>query len=118
MTLRIVGSVGFILLLALTAGIFGSIDFFVDLPSLVFVLGSGFFMALGAEAVNRNEMFAQGSVLGGWIGFLFGLVMMANTLDLSDLQKLASALGVLFLCPLYGYIVRYIVSNMKRTIEN
>ena len=117
MTLRVIGTTGFLLLLIVIISMFGKLSFFIDLPTLIIVLGAGFFMALGATTKNRLDMFAKGSVRGGWIGFIIGLVMIVNTVELSNLKMLSPALSVLFLCPLYGYIISYIVNNLLEKNE-
>ena len=43
--------------------------------------------------------------------------MILNTVELSNLKMLSPALSVLFLCPLYGNIISYVVNNFLEKNE-
>ena len=58
----------------------GGISPFIDTMALIFVLGIGIGHALGAkDGESRITRFGDGSIRGGWLGLLVGLVLIAGT---------------------------------------
>ena len=104
------------------------LDYFLDLPSFVFVLGVGISHAL-CSSNNFHEAFdelSKGSVLGGWLGTLIGLIALSSNPStengvgtvfwLGDGEAFAEMLTPL----LYGYVISglchlILLSNRKQT---
>ena len=75
---------GIILFIGLIVGaIFsgGSIETFMDMPSLIIVvLGALIYsFSAGGDTIDRVDNFGFGAVRMGWIGFIIGMVLMANS---------------------------------------
>ena len=58
----------------------GAIFPFIDTMALIFVLGIGIGHALSAkDGESKITRFGDGSIRGGWLGLLMGLVLIAGT---------------------------------------
>lgn len=87
----------------------GSIVGFINLPSLVVVLIPGLLFAIAGtnELRIRVHKFADGAVLGGWIGMLIGAIMILSNLDFNNWQEsLPPASAIMLLTVFYGYTVK------------
>ena len=102
------------------------IDYFLDLPSAVFVLG----IAISSTVCNSGESyeavqaFSKGAVLGGWLGAIIGLVTITANSSFDKASMISPwinngpALSALLTIVLYGYIIKglcfLIVSSLRR----
>ena len=89
----------------------GGISPFIDTMALIFVLGIGFGHALGAkDGESKITRFGDGSVRGGWLGLLVGLVLIAGTDAAAqmDFAMIMPAMAVALLTPFYGYFFKVI----------
>ena len=108
--LGLLGVIGVIMYAAITGG---SLEAFMDLPSLVVVFATSFFAGLAMSKGKFDErtisLTGDAAIIVGWLGFLIGLVLMARGLNnlLAD-QMLGSAFSVAFLTVFYGYFIKLI----------
>ena len=108
--LGLLGVIGVIMYAAITGG---SLEAFMDLPSLVVVFATSFFAGLAMSKGKFDErtisLTGDAAVIVGWLGFLIGLVLIARGLNnlLAD-QMLGSAFSVAFLTVFYGYFIKLI----------
>ena len=89
----------------------GGISPFIDTMALIFVLGIGIGHALGAKnGENKITRFGDGSIRGGWLGLLVGLVLIAGTDGAAqmDFTMMMPAMAVALLTPFYGYFFKVI----------
>ena len=90
----------------------GGISPFIDTMALIFVLGIGIGHALGAkDGESKITRFGDGSIRGGWLGLLMGLVLIAGTDGAAaqmDFAMLMPAMAVALLTPFYGYFFKVI----------
>jgi hypothetical protein len=89
----------------------GAIFPFIDTMALIFVLGIGIGHALGAkDGESKITRFGDGSIRGGWLGLLVGLVLIAGTDGAAqmDFTMLMPAMAVALLTPFYGYFFKVI----------
>ena len=116
--LGLLGVIGVIMYAAITGG---SLDAFIDLPSLVVVFATSFFAGIAMSKGKFDErtisLTGDAAVLVGWLGFLIGLVLMAGELNnILANQMLGSAFSVAFLTVFYGYFLKlicFMYSNSK-----
>ena len=107
---------GVILFIGLIAGTILSVDsigIFMDMPSIIIVvLGALIYsFSAGGDAIDRLDNFGFGAVRMGWIGFIIGIVLMANRKMILDLELFSSAFAVAMLPIFYGYFFQ-IITNM------
>ena len=82
---------------------------FINFPGIAIVLvpGSLFAIAGTKELKLRVYKFADGAVLGGWIGMLIGAIMILGNLDFTNWQEnLPPASAIMLLTVFYGYLVK------------
>ena len=91
----------------------GSIETFMDMPSLIIVvLGALIYsFSAGGDTIDRLDNFGFGAVRMGWIGFIIGIVLMSNRKMILDLELFSSAFAVAMLPIFYGYFFQ-IITNM------
>ena len=85
---------------------------FFDLSSAVLILGGGVLYAVARSGSFRSFQalvthFSIGAVYFGWIGFLIGLVRVAE--DLKEINYLGLNISVILLPILYAYVIRWIL---------
>jgi flagellar motor component MotA len=107
--------IGVLIIIGIVAGTTMTIDYtkFIDLPSLLLVLGGaiGYALAKGnPKHFFRN--FSDGSVYMGWIGLIIGLIMIGN--HYSDVERIGPAISVAFLPIFYGYLIRLISTGIEK----
>ena len=107
---------GVILFIGLIAGTILSVDsigIFMDMPSIIIVvLGALIYsFSAGGDTIDRLDNFGFGAVRMGWIGFIIGIVLMANRKMILDLELFSSAFAVAMLPIFYGYFFQ-IITNM------
>jgi flagellar motor component MotA len=84
---------------------------YMDINSLLFVLGGGVGYALITGGKGRHvTQFCTGAVYFGWLGTLVGLIAMAAGAfdNWGDLDRMGPALAVAMLTLFYGYMVKLI----------
>ena len=82
---------------------------FVNYPAIAIVLvpGSLFAIAGTKELKLRVYKFADGAVLGGWIGTLIGAIIILGSSDFNNWQEnIPPASAVMLLTVFYGYLVK------------
>jgi hypothetical protein len=83
----------------------------MDIMALIFVLGIGVGHALGAkDGESEITRFGDGSVRGGWLRLLVGLVLIVGTDGAAqmDFSMIMPAIAVTLLTPFYGYFFKII----------
>jgi len=91
------------------AEVSASLAGFVNYPAIAMVLmpGSLFAMAGTKELKLRVYKFADGAVLGGWIGMLIGAIFILGSSDFNNWQEnIPPASAVMLLTVFYGYLVK------------
>ena len=78
---------------------------FIDAVSLFAVSAGAACFALAAEDGQRLVRFGRGGLVTGWVAFFVGLVLIANSFPPAELNLLGKQLAVLFLGPLYGFVL-------------
>ena len=107
---------GIILFIGLIVGAMltgGSIETFMDMPSLIIVvLGALIYsFSAGGDTIDRLDNFGFGAVRMGWIGFIIGMVLIANAKIILDIERFSSAFAVAILPIFFGYFFQ-IITNM------
>ena len=96
--------IGVVIIIGMVCGAIATIDYtkFVDLPSLVIVLGGaiGYVLAKGKSSAFIKD-FGDGSVYMGWIGLFIGFIIIGN--HHAEAEKIGPAISVAFLPIFYGY---------------
>ena len=84
---------------------------YMDINSLLFVLGGGVGYALiTGDRGTHVEQFGTGAVYFGWLGTLVGLIAMAAGAfyNWGDFDRMGPALAVAMLTIFYGYLVKLV----------
>ena len=107
---------GVVLFIGLIAGTILSVDsigIFIDMPSLIIVvLGALIYsFSAGGDTIDRLDNFGFGAVRMGWIGFIIGMIFIANRKMILDIDLFSSAFAVAILPIFYGYFFQ-IITNM------
>ena len=107
------GIILFIGLITATIVSVDSLGIFMDMPSLIIVvLGALIYsFSAGGDTIDRLDNFGFGAVRMGWIGFIIGIVLMANRKMILDMELFSSAFAVAMLPIFYGYLFQ-IITNM------
>lgn len=84
---------------------------FIDTASFIVVIGGAFCFALssggGLFSEERLEAASEGAVISGWLGLLYGAVIIAG--NLTDMAALGPAIAVAILTVIYGYLFKAII---------
>ena len=84
--------------------------FFIDTKSLLVVLGGGIAFALcgrgGWLSNSRLSSGAEGAVMAGWLGALYGGVMILASIDEHAYEWVGGACAVMLLTVVYGYFFK------------
>jgi flagellar motor component MotA len=87
-----------------------NLPMFIDIASLLIVLGVARAFALfgsgGWFSVSRLSNAAEGAVIAGWLGALYGSVMILGNFDEQYIEWIGPACAVMALTVVYGYFVR------------
>jgi len=107
--------IGVLIIIGIVAGTTMTIDYkkFIDMPSLLLVLGGaiGYALAKGSpKDFFRN--FGDGSVYMGWVGLIIGIIMIGN--HHADNEKIGPAISIAFLPIFYGYLIRLISYGLEK----
>ena len=108
--------IGIIIIIGMVIGAISTIDYnkFIDLPSLILVVGGalGYVLAKGKSS-NFIKNFGDGSVYMGWIGLIIGIVMIGNYHV--NTENVWPAFSVAFLPIFYGYFIKLISTGLEKT---
>ena len=84
---------------------------FIDLASILMVVGgsSGFFLCATGTLFSDERLLAasEGAVMSGWLGTLYGAVIISA--NVSDLDALGPAISVALLTVTYGYFFKALI---------
>ena len=82
----------------------------IDAASIIIVLGGAIPFALCGSgswfSVSRLSNAAEGAVIAGWLGALYGSVMILGNIDRESIEWIGPACAVMALTVVYGYFVR------------
>ena len=85
-------------------------EFFIDAKALLIVLGGGIAFALcgrgGWLSNSRLSCGAEGAVFAGWLGALYGGVMILASIDERAHEWIGGASAVMLLTVVYGYFLK------------
>jgi flagellar motor component MotA len=83
---------------------------YIDTASILIVLGGAIPFALcGSGAwfsISRLGNAAEGAVIAGWLGALYGSVMILGQIDEQAIEWIGPACAVMALTVVYGYFVK------------
>lgn len=83
---------------------------FFDTASLLIVLGVAISFALcgsgGWFSVSRLSNAAEGAVIAGWLGALYGIVIILGNFDEQSIEWIGPACAVMALTVVYGYFIK------------
>ena len=110
--------IGVIIIIGMVCGAIATIDYtkFIDLPSLLIVLGGaiGYVLAKGKSNAFIKD-FGDGSVYMGWIGLFIGFIIIGN--HHADAEKIGPAISVAFIPIFYGYFFKLISVGLEKNIK-
>ena len=91
-------------------GVSENLPMFFDTASILIVLGGAIPFALcgsgGWSSVSRLSNAAEGAVIAGWLGALYGSVIILGNFDQETIEWVGPACAVMALTVVYGYFVR------------
>ena len=91
-------------------GVSENLPMFFDTASILIVLGGAIPFALcgsgGWFSVSRLSNAAEGAVIAGWLGALYGSVIILGNFDQEKIEWIGPACAVIALTVVYGYFVR------------
>ena len=91
-------------------GVSENLPMFFDTASILIVLGGAIPFALcgsgGWFSVSRLSNAAEGAVIAGWLGALYGSVIILGNFDQEAIEWIGPACAVMALTVVYGYFVR------------
>lgn len=91
-------------------GVSENLPMFFDTASILIVLGGVIPFALcgsgGWFSVSRLSNAAEGAVIAGWLGALYGSVIILGNFDQETIEWIGPACAVMALTVVYGYFVR------------
>lgn len=108
---KILGFIVFLGILAAAIAFSGSINYFVDLPSLIVVIGATAGMTLISyrKDMTRNDIcirLKRYSIYSGWLLALIGVISyLGNLASTFDVR----VLGICILGLFYGYLASFII---------
>lgn len=118
-----IGIIGFIFIVV-AAILYGSpLSIFIDIPSIVIVLGTIFFLALSKYSFTELRSCSDEvvlslinfSLLGGAIGFVIGMIQMLQ--NMSDPSSIGPATAVCLLTIFYGLVIAAGLYAMKKSVK-
>ena len=111
--------IGVIIIICMVCGAIAYVDYtkFIDLPSLLIVLGGsiGYVLAKGKPDTFFKD-FSDGSVYMGWIGLFIGFIIIGN--HHTETEKIGPAISVAFLSIFYGYFFKLITIGLTKKNKN
>ena len=126
--LKILGFVGMVGLLSYGMADAAGLGAFIDINSIVIVFGGAalFALAVGGSTQSASaalDNLGTGAVYFGWLGFLIGVVAIAQNLDtISDegglnVIRLGEAASIGMLTVLYGYLTSWVVVPVIKSLR-
>ena len=86
------------------------VSVFIDPASVLIVLGGAIPFALCGNgswlSVSRLGNAAEGAVIAGWLGALYGSVIILGNIDEQSIEWMGPACAVMALTVVYGYFVK------------
>ncbi len=100
-----------------------NVPLFIDTASILIVLGGAISFALcgsgGWLSGSRVSNAAEGAVIAGWLGALFGSVMLLGNIDEDPrYEVIGPACGVIALTVVYGYLIKALCRMMILSRES
>ena len=93
---------------------------FADVPSLIIVVGGAICFGISSTgnyfSNQRLEAASEGAVISGWLGTLYGFVIIAG--NISDMSALGPATAVAILAVIYGYFFKAIIRMILLSRDN
>ena len=125
--LKVLGFVGMLVMVAIAMNMAAGLAAFIDINSIVIVFGGAalFALAVGGSAQSASsalDNLGTGAVYFGWLGFLIGVVAIAQNLDaISDegglnVIRLGEAASIGMLTVLYGYLTSWVVVPVIKSL--
>ncbi len=125
--LKVLGSMGMLVLLFWVMADAAGLGVFIEIYSLVIVFGGAalFALAVGGSTQSASsalDNLGTGAVYFGWLGFLIGVVAIAQNLDaISDedglnVIRLGEAASIGMLTVLYGYLTSWVVVPVIKSL--
>ena len=119
--LKVLGSVGMLVLLLWVTADAAGLGVFIDTYSLVivFVGAALFWLAAGGVEQPKSsglDNYGRGAVYFGWLGFAIGVIGMAHNWAAIDPDVLGPALAISMLTPLYGYLTAWVIVPALKSI--
>ena len=125
--LKVLGLVGMLLILAVAMNMAAGLGAFIDINSIVIVFGGAalFALAVGGSTQSASaalDNLGTGDVYFGWLGFLIGVVAIAQNLDtISDegglnVIRLGEAASIGMLTVLYGYLTSWVALPVIKSL--
>lgn len=110
--MKISARLGVLVFCGITAlAITADLPSFIDLASLLMVIGgaSGFLLCSNGTLFSDARLGAasKGAVVSGWLGSLYGAVMISA--NVSDVDALGPAISVALLTVTYGYFLKAVI---------
>ena len=104
--------IAILLFIAITvAAISANIPGFIDTASGMIVLGGAICFGICSSGTwhsnERLESASEGAVISGWLGTLYGAVIIAG--NLTDMSALGPASAVGLLTVIYGYFIKALI---------
>ena len=126
--LKILGFIGMVGLLSYGMADAAGLGAFIDINSIVIVFGGAalFALAVGGSTQSASaalDNLGTGAVYFGWLGFLIGVVAIAQNLDtISDegglnVIRLGEAASIGMLTVLYGYLTSWVVVPVIKSLR-
>ena len=111
--LKLLGLVGMLVIVAFGMNGAAGLGAFVEIISLVIVLGGAalFALAVGGSTQSASsalDNLGTGAVYFGWLGFLIGVVAIAQNLGTISDETLGEAFSIAMLAVLYGYLTSWV----------
>ena len=111
--LKLLGLVGMLVIVAFGMNGAAGLGAFVEIISLVIVLGGAalFALAVGGSTQSASsalDNLGTGAVYFGWLGFLIGVVAIAQNLGTISDETLGEAFSIAMLAILYGYLTLWV----------
>ena len=125
--LKVLGFVGMLVILAIAMNMAAGLGAFIDINSIVIVFGGAalFALAVGGSTQSASsalDNLGTGAVYFGWLGFLIGVVAIAQNLDTISNEgglnviRLGEAASIGMLTVLYGYLTSWVVVPVIKSL--
>ena len=125
--LKVLGFVGMLVILAIAMNMAAGLGAFIDINSIVIVFGGAalFALAVGGSTQSASsalDNLGTGAVYFGWLGFLIGVVAIAQNLDTIsgegglNVIRLGEAASIGMLTVLYGYLTSWVVVPVIKSL--